>query len=181
MNFSLLSGSNMAEFFDIYDEQGNHAGIAPRSECHGNPALIHCTAHVVVKHPETGALLLQKRRMDKDIQPGKWDTAVGGHLDCGESFLIAAVRELAEELGVTEKVELRHLFDSKIRNEIESENTRVFGVELAGPFAFQASEIDTVRFFTASELADPQWRENFTPNLLLELEELKKCGFYPPA
>ena len=52
---------------------------------------------------------------------------------------------------------------------------------LAGPFAFQASEIDTVRFFTASELADPQWRENFTPNLLLELEELKKCGFYPPA
>lgn len=171
----------MAEFFDIYDEQGNHLGVATRSECHGNPALIHCTAHVAVKHPVSGALLLQKRRMDKDIQPGKWDTAVGGHLDAGETFESAAYRELAEELGVTEYVELHHLFDSTIRNDVESENTRIFGVELAGPFAFQLSEIDDVRFFSAAELDDPLWRENFTPNLLTELEDLKKCGFYPPA
>ena len=167
----------MAEFFDIYDENGNHLGIAPRSECHRNPALIHCTAHIAVKHPETGDLLLQKRRMDKDIQPGKWDTAAGGHLDAGESFETAAYRELAEELGVSEKVELHHLFDSRIRNEIESENTRIFGVALAGPFAFQQSEIDEVRFFTAAELNDPQWRKDFTPNLLIELDDLKKCGF----
>ena len=169
----------MAEFFDIYDEAGNRLGIAPRSECHGNPALIHCTAHVAVMHPETGELLLQKRRMDKDIQPGKWDTAVGGHLDAGEDFETAARRELAEELGVTENVELIHLFDSRIRNEIESENTRIFGVKLAGPFAFQTSEIDTVRFFSAAELADETWRREFTPNLLFELDDLKQCGFYP--
>lgn len=171
----------MAEFFDIYDEAGNRLGIAARSECHGNPALIHCTAHVVVKHPETGALLLQKRRMDKDIQPGKWDTAVGGHLDAGETFETAALRELAEELGISGKIELCHLFDSKIRNDIESENVRVFGTELAGPFSFQESEIDTVRFFSASELDDPGWQKKFTPNLQKELEELKKHGFYPTA
>ena len=171
----------MAEFFDIYDEAGNHLGTAPRSECHGNPALIHCTAHVAVMHPETGALLLQKRRMDKDIQPGKWDTAVGGHLDAGETFEAAALRELAEELGVTDETVLCHLFDSRIRNEIESENVRVFGVKLAGPFAYQKSEIDGVRFFSVAELADPVIRAEFTPNLLLELDELKACGFYPPA
>jgi len=170
----------MAEYFDIYDEAGNRLGTAPRSECHGNPALIHCTVHIAVLHPEDGRLLLQKRRMDKDIQPGKWDTAVGGHLDAGESFETAAFRELAEELGVTEKVTLTHLFDSKIRNSIESENTRIFGVKLSGPFNWQRSEIDGVRFFTAAELADPELRENFTPNLLEELEDLKKCGFYPP-
>ena len=170
----------MAEFFDIYNEAGEHLGTAPRSECHGNPALIHCTAHVAVKHPGTGALLLQKRRMDKDIQPGKWDTAVGGHLDAGETFESAALRELAEELGVTEKVALTHLFDSKIRNDIESENVRIFGVELAGEFNFQKSEIDEVRFFNAAELADPEFRRNCTPNLLIELDDLKKCGFYPP-
>ncbi|MBE6356890.1 MAG: NUDIX domain-containing protein [Lentisphaerae bacterium] len=159
----------MAEYFDVYDEAGNHLGIAPRSECHGNPALIHCTAHVIVCHPVSGAVLLQKRRMDKDIQPGKWDTAVGGHLDAGEDFETAARRELAEELGVTGNVELVHLFDSKIRNEIESENVRVFGVKLPGPFNFQKSEIDEVRFFSPAELEDPFWRLNFTPNLLLEL------------
>ena len=170
----------MAEYFDIYDEAGKHLGTALRSECHGNPALIHCTAHVVVKHPETGALLLQKRRMDKDIQPGKWDTAVGGHLDAGETFEAAALRELSEELGVTEKVTLIHLFDSKIRNDIESENVRIFGVELAGPFNFQQSEIDDVRFFTAGELDDPAFKEKCTPNLITELAELKKTAFYPP-
>ncbi len=171
----------MAEYFDIYDEAGNHLGKAPRKECHGNPALIHCTAHVAVLHPENGKLLLQKRRMDKDIQPGKWDTAVGGHLDAGENFESAARRELAEELGVKTAVELFHLFDSRIRNSIESENTRVFGVKLSGPFEFQKEEIDDVRFFSAAELDDPEWRKNFTPNLLVELEDLKKCGFFPKA
>ena len=171
----------MAEYFDIYDEAGNHLGKALREECHGNPALIHCTAHVAVLHPESGKLLLQKRRMDKDIQPGKWDTAVGGHLDSGENFESAARRELSEELGVKDEVELFHLFDSRIRNSIESENTRVFGVKLAGPFEFQRSEIDEVRFFSAAELDSPEWKKNFTPNLIEELEDLKKCGFFPPV
>ena len=167
----------MAEYFDIYNEAGTHLGTALRSECHGNPALIHCTAHVVVIHPENGMVLLQKRRMDKDIQPGRWDTAVGGHLAAGESFEEAARRELSEELGVSGKVELFHLFDSRIRNEIESENVRVFGAKLSGPFDFQRSEIDEVRFFSAAELTDPANRQNFTPNLCAELDELIRCGF----
>lgn len=170
----------MAEIFDIYDEAGNCIGTAPRSECHGNPALIHRTVHVAVIDPATGDLLLQKRRMDKDIQPGKWDTAVGGHLDAGETYETAARRELAEELGISGAVELRHLFDSKIRNDVESEDVRIFGAEIAGGFSFQKSEIDDLRFFTAAGLADPEMRKNFTPNLLSELEDLKKCGFYPP-
>ena len=76
----------MAEYLDIFDETGKKVGCALRSECHGNPSLLHRTSHVVVFHPEDGKLLLQKRTMNKDIQPGKWDTAVGGHLAPGESF-----------------------------------------------------------------------------------------------
>ena len=106
----------LEEYFDIYDAQGNHTGTAPRRLCHGNPALIHRTAHVVVIDPETGNILLQKRNMTKDIQPGKWDTAVGGHLALGEDFETGAKRELAEELGIDD-AELFHIFDSKIRNE----------------------------------------------------------------
>ena len=114
------------EYFDIYDEAGNRIGRALRSECHGNPALLHHTSHVVVFHPAGGRILLQKRSRSKDIQPGKWDTAVGGHVDAGEDYLTAALRELREELGVTASAgELRHLFDSKIRNAVESEDVRV--------------------------------------------------------
>ena len=168
------------ELFDIIDDAtGEVIGTAPRKRCHGDPSLIHRSVHIVVFNT-AGQILLQKRNLHKDIQPGKWDTAVGGHLACGENFETAARRELAEELGIKEELELQHLFDSRIRNEIESENIRVFGVKLAGPFDYQRSEIDGVRFWNAEELADPANRREFTPNLLTELEELKKCGFYPP-
>ena len=164
------------EFFDIYDAAGHRIGVAPRRKCHGNPQLLHHTAHVVVFHPETRALLLQKRAATKDIQPGKWDTAVGGHLMPGEDYEAGARRELAEELGVTRPVALTWLFDSKIRNAIESEDVRVFGVRLAEEFRVQRSEIDAIRFWSADELFDAANRREFTPNLCAELDELRTRG-----
>ena len=168
------------ELFDIFDEAGNHVGTAPRGRCHGDPSLIHRTSHVVVFHPD-GRLLLQLRRMDKDIQPGKWDTAVGGHLDLGEDFVAGARRELAEELGVrVGDSELVWLFETKIRNSIESENVGVFGLIHPGPFSFQKEEIDAVRFWTRQELFDPANQEKFTPNLCKELKLLDELGEWPP-
>ena len=81
------------ELFEIVDDNDLVIGTAPRRECHGNPALVHRAAHVLVFN-RAGQLLLQKRSASKDIQPGKWDTSVGGHLDPGENYLTAAVREM---------------------------------------------------------------------------------------
>ena len=171
----------MEELFDIFDAEGKHIGTAPRSRCHGDPSLIHRTSHVVVIHPDNGTILLQKRNLKKDIQPGKWDTAVGGHLALGEDFLTGAKRELAEELGISGKVELFHIFDSEIRNEIESENVRVFGTFIADGFIFDPGEIDEIRFWQRDELEDLENQKEFTPNLIKELEQLKADGrFYPP-
>ena len=172
----------MEELFDIYDENGNHIGTAPRRLCHGDPSLLHHTAHVVVIHPETGDILLQKRTLTKDIQPGKWDTAVGGHLALGEDYETGARRELAEELGISGNVELIHLFDSSIRNEIESEDVRVFGALIADGFNFDPNEIAEIRFWDRASLENPDAQREFTPNLILELEMLKQTGrFYPPV
>ena len=164
------------ELFDIYDPEGNRIGTASRSECHGNPALLHRTAHVVVIHPETGDILLQKRKMTKDIQPGKWDTAVGGHLDSGEDYLAGARRELAEELGITGDVELEWLFVEKVRNDIESEDAGVFALRHAGPFRFQESEIDELRFWSKEELLNTDNHKYFTPLLVSELALLKQAN-----
>jgi isopentenyldiphosphate isomerase len=165
----------MAEIFDIVDSEGAVIGSAPRSECHGNPSLVHRTAHVVVFSSD-GSILLQKRAADKDIQPGKWDTAVGGHLALGEDYETAARRELAEELGLPENTPLRFLFDSRIRNEIESENVRVFATVHDGPFLFQKSEIDEVRFWSEDEIAAVLGKGVLTPNLEAEVGELRKRG-----
>ena len=159
------------EIFEIVDANDQIIGTATRAECHGNPTLIHRTAHVVVYHSD-GRLLLQKRTMTKDIQPGKWDTAVGGHLDVGESYEEGARREMNEELGLAMDLPLELLFHSKIRNEIESENIAVYKAVYDGPFDCQLEEIDEVRFWTKSELNNVEKQQEFTPNLLQELREL---------
>lgn len=160
------------EIFEIVDENNVVIGTAKRSECHGNPSLIHRTVHVIVYHPD-GRILLQKRSPLKDVQPGKWDTAVGGHMMPGEDFVTAARREMAEELGLAEKIPLKHVFDIKIRNSVESENVKVFSAVHSGPFNFQKEEIDEVRFWTVPELkAAIAGKNDFTPNLVYELKKL---------
>lgn len=171
-----MTENNQEEMFDIVDENDRVIGSAPRRCCHGDPSLIHRTAHVVVFHPDGKRILLQLRTRTKDIQPGKWDTAVGGHLDRGEEYETAARREMREELGLSSELPLKYLFDSRIRNSVESENVRVFAIESAGPFHFQESEIDEVRFFSRAELE--ALRSDCTPNLLLELEKLKQLNLF---
>ena len=171
--------TDTSELFDVYDGQGNHLGTAPRQECHGNPQLIHRTAHVVVFSADHRRILLQKRASSKDIQPGKWDTAVGGHLAPGETWDTAASREMAEELGVPETLPLRLLFYCQIRNAIESEDVAVFATDCDGPFHPPADEIDEVRFWSAAELRTAAGTGRFTPNLEEELKLLESRGFWP--
>jgi len=165
--------SNQEEIFDIVDENDNIIGQATRTECHGNPSLIHRTVHVVVFNSK-GEILLQKRSKNKDIQPGKWDTAVGGHLMPGENYETAACRELTEELGVSYKGKFNFLFFSKIRNEIESENTKVFSITYDGPFFFNKDEIEEIRFWNSVELKTNIGKDLFTPSLESELIRLFK-------
>ena len=160
------------ELFEIIDDAtGEVIGKALRSECHGNPSLLHRSVHVIVLHPDGKRLLLQKRSKDKDIQPGKWDTAVGGHVACGENHLQAAIREMGEELGLLPTLPLTHRFDMKIRNDIESENVRVYSTVTPGPFSIQKSELDAVAFFSFDELREKleQGADDFTPMLRREL------------
>jgi len=138
-------------------------GPVARSRVHGNPALIHRSVHVLV-FGKDGRLLLQKRSMRKDTQPGKWDTSVGGHVGFGQSYEEAARREAAEELGIELGEGLAYLYPSRIRNAVESENIRTFLHVSAGPFRPEPGEIDELRFWTRAEIEAALGRGVFTPN-----------------
>ena len=161
------------EFLDIINDNGKRIGIAPRTVCHGNPALTHQTAHVIVRSTD-GRFLLQKRSMTKDTQPGKWDTAVGGHLALGETYDDAARREMTEEIGVTAPI--TPLFTMAIRNDWESEQTMVFSAVCDGPFTPQADEVDELRFWSADELNKAIGTGCLTPYLEYELNQLRLRG-----
>ena len=92
---------NQNERFPIVDEEGNVVGSASRGECHSGSRLLHPVVHLHVFNAR-GAVYLQKRPEWKDIQPGKWDTACGGHIAFGETPEQALRREASEELGITQ-------------------------------------------------------------------------------
>ena len=85
------------EVFDVCDERDEIIGQKTRQEVH-RLGLRHRAVHVLVFNAR-GEMFLQKRSMQKDCFPGKWDSSASGHLDCGEDYDACAVRELREELG----------------------------------------------------------------------------------
>ena len=161
----------MAELFPLIDESGNVTGSALRSECHNGSKLLHPVVHLHILNTK-GELLLQKRSSDKDIQPGKWDTSVGGHIDYGEAIEQALRRETREELGVSEFTPLflrSYIFES----DIEKEMVYTYKTIYDGPFQIDRNEIDEIRFWSISEILENLNKNRFTPNFEDEFQFLK--------
>lgn len=92
------AGGSSEEWFDVVNERDEVVRRATRREVHAT-GLWHRAVHVLV-FDGGGRVLLQKRSLLKDLSPGAWDSSCSGHLDAGEDYDEAAVRELDEELGV---------------------------------------------------------------------------------
>ena len=160
---------NSEEMFPVVDEQGNILGAATRGECHGGSRLLHPVVHLHVFNSQ-GDLYLQRRPLWKDIQPGRWDTAVGGHVDLGESVDMALRRETREELGlegfVAEPLST-YVFES-VR---ERELVYTFRTTWDGPVC-PSDELDGGRFWTPDEIRQQLGKGVFTPNFESELRRV---------
>lgn len=160
----------MVEMFDVVDEDDNVIGQAPRAECHKNNKLIHRSAGVLVFNSK-GELLLQKRSMTKDTNPGKWDISSWGHNDVGESYDHAAARELKEELGIDKAI--KFALKSFYSVDYESEIYQVYIAESDGPFKPDPEEIIKLEFFSLDKIK--KWikesPEEFTEGCIQVLEE----------
>ncbi len=158
------------EYFPLVDEEGNLTGMATRTECHSGTFLLHPVVHLHVFNSE-GKLYLQKRAMDKDIQPGKWDTSVGGHVDYGETIEVALRREVGEELGITdfEPVFIRRY---KFVSTREAELVHCFYTVYDGKILPDPVEIMEGKFWSRDEIVEHIGKKIFTPNFENEYQSL---------
>ncbi|MDE6633167.1 MAG: NUDIX domain-containing protein [Muribaculaceae bacterium] len=160
-----MNKDNSEEIFPVVDEAGNVIGKATRGECHGGSKLLHPVVHLHVFDKE-GRLFLQHRPKWKDIQPGKWDTAVGGHVDFGECVGDALRREAREELGLTDFVPefvKGYVFESDRERELINSFKTVVDPADVHP----SDELDGGRWWTIEELKSNT--SELTPNLRHEL------------
>jgi isopentenyldiphosphate isomerase/intracellular septation protein A len=161
------------EWFPVVDENGAVTGRAPRSVCHdGKSKLLHPVVHLHIFNKE-GKLFLQKRSVKKDIQPGKWDTSVGGHISPGESVESALQRETMEEAGLKD---LQVQFIQKYVWESSREKELVFSFLTVTDKVpvISIDEIDEGRFWGVDEIAGKIGKEVFTPNFEHEFGLLKE-------
>ena len=87
------------EMLPLVELSGLVYGQATRAWCHSGSKALHPVVHLHIID-RMGRIYLQKRSRTKDLLPGYWDTAVGGHVTYGEQALEALYREAAEELGL---------------------------------------------------------------------------------
>ena len=140
------------EIFDLVDGEGRVVGRAERSRCHGDPSLLHPVVHALILNG-TGELLLQKRHPQKRIQPDRWDTSVGGHVESGEALETALLREIEEEIGLRVALEdCTFCYRYRMTNEIESELVHTWTLRSDGPFRAQPGEVSELRFWSFGEI-----------------------------
>ena len=159
---------NQKEVFPIVNEAGTVIGKATRGECHNGSRLLHAVVHLHVFNAQ-GEVYLQKRPMWKDIQPGKWDTAVGGHIDYGETPEGALRREVYEELGITDyevQVVGKYVFDSKRERELVYVNRTTYD----GKIQPSKYELDGGRFWSIVEIRAAIGQGVLTPNFESEFQ-----------
>ena len=150
------------EIFPLVDESGLVIGQECRSRCHDGSMLLHPVVHLHLFN-RLGELYLQKRSLNKDIYPGRWDTSVGGHIDLGETPGQALTREAREELGLVGfgyQIISRHI----IETQYEREYVYCFYTITEMLPQPDLDEVTEGRFWTIQEIIKNLDTNIFTPN-----------------
>lgn len=82
----------------IVDEEDTPVGLKYRSEVHYED--IYRVTGLWLTDIETGDILLQQRKWNKINNPGKWQCAVAGTVEEGETYEQNIAHEIEEEIGV---------------------------------------------------------------------------------
>lgn len=167
----------MEELFDILTSDGKKTGITKRR------SLVHCdgdwhkAAHVWV-YNDKGEILLQRRCSIKDSNPNMLDVSSAGHLSAGEESVIAALRELEEEIGIrAQEADLKYAmtlqyFAKENSSFVDNEFIDVYTLKtdlLVEEMKFQESEVSEIFFVDAKTFK--KMIESNQPDLIMHKKE----------
>ena len=169
---SLPQVSQVVEYFPIVESNGLVIGRSTREYCHGGSKPLHPVIHIHIID-RFCRIYLQKRAMNKDIQPGKWDTAVGGHVSYGESIVEAVYREAYEELRFHEFNPI-HLETYEFESPVEREMVSVFAAVGTYDLRPDPEEVAEGRWWPVEDIDANMGKGVFTPNFESEFKMIRK-------
>lgn len=160
------------EMLPVVSEKGEVIAKAARSYVHGGSRLLHPVVHLHIINRE-GELYLQKRSSTKDLLPGYWDTAVGGHVDFGEYIREALYREAHEELGLYD-FNPTPISTYVYENSAERELVNVFACVGSYQLRPDNDEVDEGRWWPMSEIEESFGKSVLTPNFEGEFQKIRR-------
>ena len=168
---SLPQTSEVVEYFPVVEPSGLVIGRSTREYCHGGAKPLHPVIHIHIID-RFSRIYLQKRSMKKDIQPGKWDTAVGGHVSYGESVVEAVYREAFEELRLMEFNPI-YIETYQFESSVEKEMVSVFAAVGTYDLTPDMDEVDEGRWWPVEEIDANIGKGVFTPNFESEFQMIR--------
>jgi isopentenyldiphosphate isomerase len=162
------------ELLEVVDSEDTVIRRATRAEIHRN-GLMHRAVHLFVFNASR-EIYVQRRSASKDSHPLKLDSSAAGHVDPGESYEEAAVRELREELGITGKVE--RVLRLRASPETDYEHVTLFCVVTESEPSPNSEEIVWGGFMTRDRLSSlmEQTPEDFVPAFILLWKQFVRRG-----
>jgi isopentenyl-diphosphate delta-isomerase len=160
----------MTERLVLVDENDQPIGVGDRKEAW---AKGYYTRNVrIVLRDEMGRFLSQKRSMKKAIYAGMWTVAASGHVDEGETWETAALRETKEEIGIS--VDLKFVGDFVFKNDEGDKKVRQIirvyegTIDSATEFNLEEDEVEATKWYELDGLKSSmqQAPTEFTPSFI---------------
>ncbi|MCA9349461.1 NUDIX domain-containing protein [Candidatus Saccharibacteria bacterium] len=165
----------MEELWQLYDKQGRAISSkgATKDDVFNN-GLLHSSSHVWIWRARENQreILLQQRASDKHIWPNRFDTSAAGHIDLDEKPLDAAIREIAEEIGLTivgDELNLFCVHRTYLKAEngsIENEFQWLYSLELTNKtdFVLQPTEVKSLKWIPLEQFKAENKSEQYLPH-----------------
>lgn len=169
---TVAPAAGTVEYLPVVEPNGLVIGRAVREYCHSGAKPLHPVIHIHIID-RFSRIYLQKRPMNKEIQPGKWDTAVGGHVSYGERIIEAVYREAYEELRFSEFNPI-HIETYEFESSVEREMVNVFAAVGSFELTPDLEEVEEGRWWPIEEIDANIGKDVFTPNFESEFRMIRK-------